>query len=210
MMMNHPINILRANKIISRKIKELRIHQRPVVIAIDGGSGSGKSTFSESLAKELDAAWLPMDDFFSAHIPDHHWDLFSVEERFEKCFDWNRIREDALLPLRAGRSAKWHAFDFVSGLREDGTYGMEAESKILVPAEAILIDGNFSASPFLADLIDIAILIDVPLEVRHARIAAREDPDFLKRWHSLWDSVEEYYYCQVRPKGSYDLVIYSE
>jgi para-aminobenzoate synthetase len=210
-MKDYPLPFSANIKIISQKIKDLQGGMdRPIVIAIDGGSGSGKSTIAEILAQELNAAWLPMDDFFSAQIPDHYWDQFSVEERFEKCFDWERIRENALQPLRAGLPARWFAFDFVTGLREDGSYGMETKPKILEPARVILLDGNFSASPFLADLVDCAILIDVPIEVRHARINTREDPEFLKQWHALWDPVEAFYYSQIRPKESYDLVIYSE
>ena len=55
----------------------------PFVIAIDGGSGSGKSTLALILAKELDAALIPMDDFCAADTLDHLWDTFSVEERFQ-------------------------------------------------------------------------------------------------------------------------------
>jgi uridine kinase len=196
------------NRFLQKKIDaQPATTAQPIITAIDGGSGAGKSTLARMLTDELPTARLPMDDFFAAQIPDHHWDQFSVKERFEKCFDWKRIREDALIPLRAKRSAKWYAFDFVTGLREDGTYGMEAEPKILEPVEIILIDGNFSASPFLSDLVDFSILINVPIEIRHARIAAREDPEFLKRWHSLWDPVEDYYHNQVKPKETYDFVL---
>ena len=68
-------------------------------------------------------------------------------------FDWSRLRNHAIVPLMKGQPAKWHAFDFQSGLRADGTYGVEKESKKLKPANVILIEGAYSASPALADLI---------------------------------------------------------
>jgi uridine kinase len=157
---------------------------------------------------QLNAALIPMDDFYAADIPDHHWDAFSVEGRFQQSFDWNRLRQDVLEPLLAGQPARWYAFDFVSGLRADGTYGMETIPKTLKPANVILIDGNFSAAPMLSDLVDFTILVDVPVEERHARTTAREDPKFLARWHQLWDPVEDYYRNQLRSRDTYDMVVF--
>ena len=71
----------------------------------------------------------------------------------------------------------------------------------------ILLEGAYTAGPELADLVDLAILIDVPVEERHARQRAREDADFLEEWHRRWDPVESYYFTQVRPRSSFDLVV---
>lgn len=182
-------------------------HPTPVVLALDGGSGAGKSTLASLIANECDTALIPMDDFFSADIPDSRWDEFSVEQRLNCVFDWRRLRENAIEPLLRGHPAKWHPFDFQSGLRPDGTYGMMAEPVERSPAKVILIEGAYSAHPALADLIDFAILLDVPIEERHARLRAREDKDFLAKWHERWDAVERYYFNQVRPRNSFDLVV---
>jgi uridine kinase len=76
------------------------------------------------------------------------------------------------------------------------------------PANVILIEGAYSASPELADLVDLAILVDVPVEERHRRLAVREaDKSFLQKWHCRWDEVEAYYFTQVRPKQFFDLIV---
>lgn len=197
-----------ARKTIVKQIRSLLAEKgRPIVVALDGGSGAGKSTLAAMIEKELDTALIPLDDFFAANIPDSKWDDFSVEEKLMYVFDWSRLRRDAIEPLLNGKLARWYAFDFQSGLRADGTYGMEIEPKERKPAPVILIEGAYSSSPHLADLVDLAILIDVPAEVRHARLAAREDPDFLKSWHQRWGEAEAYYFEQVRPKSSFDLVV---
>jgi uridine kinase len=180
--------------------------QNPIVVALDGGSGAGKSTLALIIKDELDAALIPLDDFFSANIPDSEWDKFTVEEKLKYVFDWVRLRNYAIVPLLKGRPAKYNAFDFQSGLRADGTYGMEKERKKLEPADVILIEGAYSASPELTDLIDFAILVDVPIKERHVRLKAREDNDFLMKWHQRWDEVEIYYFNHVRPKSSFDFV----
>ncbi|MEZ4610499.1 MAG: hypothetical protein R2838_09700 [Caldilineaceae bacterium] len=162
-------------------------------MALDGASGAGKSTLAPLLTAELAAALIPTDDFFSAHIPDADWDRFTIPERYAQVLDWARIRMDILAPLRAGRPARWHAFDFASGLRADGTYGMEAAVQARQPADVIVLEGAYSAAPYLADLLDLRVLLDLPRAQRHARLRAREDPEFLRAWHARWDEVEAYY-----------------
>jgi uridine kinase len=181
--------------------------QNPLVVALDGGSGAGKSTLALLIESELDMALIPLDDFFSADIPDSQWDAFSVGERLNRIFDWGAVREKAIEPLLAGKTAKWHPFDFQSGLRPDGTYGMKVDPVERSPADVILVEGAYSNHPALADLVDLAILIDVSVEERHARLEAREDKDFLAKWHERWDEVERYYFNEVRPRDTFDLVV---
>lgn len=180
------------------------------MIALDGPSGAGKSTVAAKLEPELDVAIIPLDDFFSANIPDYKWDEFTLEEKLKYVIDWERVRTEVIYPLLQGKSARWHSFDFQSGLRADGTYGREKEAKERKPAQIILIEGAYSSNSALADLVDFTIFIDIPIEERHKRIALREDPDFLEKWHQRWDKVEEYYFRRIRPKESFDLVIDSE
>ena len=181
--------------------------QAPIVVALDGGSGAGKSTLASFIENELDTALIQLDGFFSADILDSQWDTLSVEERLKFVFDWRRLRQSVLEPLLSGKLTRWHVFDFESGLRPDGTYGMKADPIEQGPADVILIEGAYSAGPELADSIDLAILVDVPVAERHARLEAREDKEFLRKWHKRWDPVEKYYFNQVRPRSSFDLVV---
>lgn len=182
----------------------------PIVVAVDGGSGAGKSTLAFLIQSELDAALIPLDDFFSADIPEHRWDEFTVEEKLKHVFDWDRLRHQVIEPLLRGESATWRAFDFETGLRVDGTYGMQDELKQREPADVILIEGAYSAGSELADLVDMAISVEVPIEERHARLEAREEGEFLRQWHRIWDEVESHYFTEVRPKGSFDVVVNPE
>ena len=187
--------------------QQMQTRTTPFVVALDGASGAGKSTLAPLLAADLAAVLIPTDDFFSAHIPDADWDRFTVAERYAQVLAWARIRSDVLAPLRRGRPACWHAFDFASGLREDGIYGMEAAVQTRQPADVIVLEGAYSAAPYLADLLDLRVLLDVPRIERHTRLRAREDPEFLQVWHARWDDVESYYRREVMPPSAYDLVI---
>ncbi len=179
----------------------------PVVVALDGGSASGKSTLATMLAHEFDAALIQSDDFFAAGITDAGWEARTPSEKARDAIDWRRLRAEALEPLRAGKHARWHAFDFDAGVRPDGTYAMRTDFVERGPGAVVVLDGAYSTRPELADLIDVSVLVDVPIDVRQARLAAREETTWLAAWHARWDDAEAYYFTHVRPASSFDFVV---
>jgi uridine kinase len=181
---------------------------RPIVVALDGGSGAGKSTITERLVRLTDVALVRLDDFYQTLIPESQLRHKTVEQRLNGVFDWARVRSEALEPLRAGRPGRWYAFDFRRGLGEGGTYSLREQVTEVAPAPTILVEGAYSASPPLRDLIDLAVLVDAQNEARHLRTVARGDnPEFLAQWHQIWDEVEAYYFEHVCPPESFHLVI---
>jgi uridine kinase len=179
----------------------------PMLVAFDGPSGSGKSTLAGLVAAELEAAIVPSDDFFAAEIADAAWDALSPRERAAAAIDWRRLREQALVPLLAGKMASWHPFDFAAGTRPDGSFAMAADAVTRAPSAVILLEGAYSSRPELADLIEFAVLIDLPTAERHRRIASRDEKAFADAWHARWDAAEDYYFTAVRPPSWFDLVV---
>ena len=193
---------------IVKKIKLLQAKKHtPILIAIDGGSGAGKTTLAALIVKELDAVLIPIDDFFAGHIADDKWDDFTIEEKLDKVFDWQYLRNSAIIPLLDSKPAKWHSIDFELGILPDGTYKLKSDHTVKNPAKIILLEGAYSFGPKIADLVDMAILVDVDIEKRHSRLAAREPKEFLDKWHQRWDDVEKHYFSKIRPKNLYDLVV---
>jgi uridine kinase len=199
-----------ASVIVAEVRRSVRDRQGggPMLIALDGGSGSGKSTLAALVAADVDAAIVDSDDFFAGEITDAEWAAMGPRERAAAAIDWRRLRREALEPLLAGKTALWHPFDFAAGTRPDGTYPMSREAVTRGPASVIILDGAYSARPEISDLIDLAVLVDVPTSERHRRIAIREtDEAFLAAWHARWDAAEDYYFTHVRPPSSFDLVV---
>jgi uridine kinase len=179
----------------------------PILVALDGPSGSGKSSVARIVAEALDVTVVPGDDFFAAGITDAEWASRSPRDRAADAVDWRRLRREALEPLLRGTAARWHGFDFHAGTRPDGSYARRTDFMECPPAPVIVLDGAYSARPELADLIDLAVLVDAPAQIRHERLARREAASFLEAWHARWDSAEAYYFAHVRPASSFDLVV---
>lgn len=196
-----------ADRIVAAIRRLMAGRATPILVALDGASGAGKSSVATLVAADLDAALIQGDDFFAAHISDAGWDARAPEARARDAIDWRRLRAEALEPLLAGRTARWHPFDFAAGVRADGTYAMRTDFVERAAAAVVVLDGAYSTRPELADLIDLAVLVDAPIAVRHARLAAREAQAFLAAWHARWDAAERYYFTQVRPRSSFDLIV---
>jgi uridine kinase len=182
---------------------------RPFLVAIDGPSGAGKSTIAAQVAGELGAVVVSSDDFYTAHVSNAEWDARTPEQRAADVIDWRRLRREALEPLLAGRPAEWHPFDF-DGLRPDGTFPLAERLERRDPAQVIVLEGAYCAQPALADLIDLAVLVDVPADMRRDRLVIREVGGFLATWHGRWDPAEEWYFARVRPPSSFDLVVHPD
>src|SRR5436853_3213353 len=115
-------------QVIFQEIEFLRAKlRRPIVVALDGGSGAGKTTIAERLTRLTEIALVPLDDFYQTVIPESEWPHKTVEQRLNGVFDWSRVRSEALEPLRAGRPGRWYPFDFVRGLGKAGTYSLKKE-----------------------------------------------------------------------------------
>jgi uridine kinase len=198
---------LAAQTVIAATRQLLMREKVPVLIALDGPSGSGKSSVARLVAAAMHATVVPADDFFAAEITDAEWEARTPSERAADAVDWRRLRREALDPLLEGVAARWHAFDFYAGVRADGTYAMRTDFVERQPAPVIILDGAYSARPELADLIDLSVFVGAPPALREQRLARRETAEFLRAWHARWDQAEEYYFSEVRPPETFDVAV---
>lgn len=174
---------------------------KPLLVALDGRSGVGKSTLALAIAKEIGAVVVQGDDFFSGG-PDVEWDARTTEAKVADCIDWRRIRKEALEPLLAGKPASYHPFNFVTGI------GLSEEVRQLGPASVIILDGAYSFRPELASIVDLSVLVEMRDDkLRRARLLEREGHDFMQAWHKRWDPAEDHYFTEVVPRSLFDLVV---
>jgi uridine kinase len=194
-----------AEYIVTAIRSRLADKARPFVVALDGTSGVGKSTLAAAVATKLRATVIPTDDFFASNRTGDEWDACTAAEKADLAIEWRRLRAEALEPLRAGREASWHPFDFAAYDYATGS-GLANELVTRQPTKVIIIDGIYSCRPELRDLIDLCVLVEAPTVVRRQRHNEREGKDEAE-WHRHWDEAEDHYFAHVQTPESYDLVV---
>ena len=172
---------------------------RPIVIAIDGPSCVGKSILANAVALRAGGSVLEGDDFYRTALQ-----RLSVAQRevisdagvVDAVIDWERLRDEALLPLRARHPATFQPYDWNA---DDGRL---APPKTIPAADVIIVDGVYAARPELAELVDMTVYLGVDPQTRASRYAARNnDPD----WARFWERGEAHYFVHLRPPASFDL-----
>jgi len=185
-----------AAEIVRERIYDL--DQRPLVVAIDGPSAAGTTTLGAVLESELLAGLIPSDDFYRDLDEQRRWDL-TPAEGVELYFDWQRLRDEALLPLRAGEAAHYQPFSWVPG------GGLSDHVVTISRARIIIVEGVYASRPEFAGLIDLSVLVQTPEPERHRRMLARAHGN--DAWWSRWAAAENLYFTSIRPPESFDLVV---
>ncbi|MGC0251461.1 hypothetical protein [Pseudactinotalea sp. Z1748] len=138
----------------------------------------------------------------------HAWDRRTAAEQAERVIDWRR-QHQVLEALREHGSATWRPFDW-------GATGWDGDpppfSRVPVHARVgavVILEGAYSCRPELRDLLDLAVLLRVPDEVRIRRLRARDGEDEHADWSARWAQAEDHYFTHVMPPGNFDLVLRS-
>jgi uridine kinase len=183
-----------------------------VIFAIDGHGAAGKSTIAEAVATATGAALVHTDDFFQTPpsrpgSPPPPGPPFRpglplrpgppARPALADYYDWRRLRAQALEPLRARLGAAFRRFDWERGSGLDGTVTME-------PSDLVLVEGVYSASPELHDLVDRSVFVDTPEQERLRRLRGRVKPE---EWDDQWLLAERAYFDVIRPPSSFDLIV---
>ena len=163
----------------------------PIVIAVAGGTASGKTTVAREIFERVGAehiACIPHDAYYRdlSHLP--------PDQRARVNFDHPNSLETELLiqhlkELRAGQAVEIPVYDFTNHTRTKQTRRVE-------PAPVILVEGILVfVEPDLRDLFDVKLYVDSDADVRFIRRLRR---DIEKRGRTV-ESVCEQYLRTVRP-----------
>ena len=165
--------------------------QRPLIIGIVGGSGSGKTTVARAILDALggvDAAFIDQDAYYRdlAHL--------TYDERARFNFDHPDAFDTDLMvsqigQLAAGRAIDKPTYDYSQHTRAARTERVEPRDVVLVDGIMLFVDQR------LRSLFDIKIYVDVADDVRFIRRLQR---DVAERGRSV-DSIIKQYLSTVRP-----------
>ena len=180
-----------------------------VIIGIAGGTGSGKSTFTNRLRDcfKEDVAVIYHDNYYRRH------DDLPFEERKKLNYDHpDSLETDLLLEhlnlLRQGIPVECPVYDYSQHNRSDKTIRIEPKKVILVEGILLLADSR------IRNLLDIKIYVEADADERILRRVVR---DVKERGRDIDNIVEQYlttvkpmHYMYVEPtRATADLVINS-
>jgi uridine kinase len=157
---------------------------KPIIIGIAGGTGSGKTTLVNKLNDILgdEVVALTHDYYYKAN------DHLELEERKKLNYDHPNAFETEslikdLLTLKEGLPIKRPIYSFVEHTREKETVTVEPKKVIIV--EGILIFENKE----LRDILDIKVYVDTDADVRIIRRILR---DVKERGRELDSVIDQY------------------
>ena len=168
----------------------------PLLIAVDGCSGAGKSTFAATLAAHLGGSVVGLDDFYRPMDPDRRKAL-DPQTGYELYFDWQRLIADVLDRLVLGEAAMYRRYDWTADLVGD-------DIAILEPHGVIVFEGVYAHRPQLRGYWDITVWVHTDDDVRAERTTSRgDDPEWVERW----EAAERWYTANLNPLAQADVVV---
>ena len=155
------------------------------LVAVDGGAGSGKTSFAARLSVALDdAPVLHTDDLL-----DGWGDLEG---------SWPRLEAQVLHPLSAGLAARWQRYDWLAK--------SFAEWHDLPVPEVLVLEGVGSAWRRTQPYLSLNVWVQAPRAVRVERGIARDGPALLPPFLA-WLDDEAAHHEREMTRARADLVV---
>ena len=172
------------------RIEARLARQKRVIVALDGMSCSGKSTFAAQLAEKFSGSVVHMDDFFLPR------DRFTEEMQALPGgnMDRERFRAEVLSPLAAGGDFAYSPFS--------------CEAQTLLPEQVpvagplVIVEGAYALLPAWGKYWDLALFLLVSMEEQQGRLLLRNGAKGMVPFLTRWIPREESYFatCHVRTR----------
>ena len=170
-----------------------------VLLAIEGGAASGKSTLADLLtAIYPDTVLFHADDFF-----------LRPEQRTAARYaqpggnlDRERLESEILIPISRNKAAVYRPFNCRTlSLREPVT---------VLPGRLNIVEGSYSFHPELARYYDLSVFLDISPETQRSRILKRNGPEWGQQFFDRWIPLEQIYFHETDTKGRCTLALKEE
>lgn len=145
------------------------------VIAVDGGAAAGKTSLATALQAALRADGRTVQTL--------HTDLLLDGWRGQFTF-WDRLRASVLLPLAAGRTGRYHRYDWRRG---------QFDGAATVPPTEVLIVEGVSAIAACGDLAAVTVFLELERDERERRWTARDGLVLQPEWRAWLDAEDRFF-----------------
>lgn len=172
-----------------------RLSQGNLILAVEGGSASGKTTLGKMLEEIYGCTVFHTDDFFLR--PEQR-----TRERFAEIggnIDRERFIEEVLLPLREGRVIRYRRFDCSE---------MKLQAPIEIKPERLtVIEGAYSMHPAFEEFYGFSVFLDIAEDFQKERIFKRNSPRMAERFINEWIPLENIYFSATDVKKRCEMCI---
>ena len=168
---------------------------KPLVLALDGRCGSGKTTLADGLTRQFPASIvLHTDDFY---LPPAQrvrgWEKTPCAN-----MDLIRLRDEAQRPAYEGQPVLYRAYSCRAG-----TYQPVQE---FAAQPLVILEGSYSHHPLLAGYETLQVFVTCSREEQTRRLQAREGERYAN-FAARWIPLEEGYFAQYRIEETTDLAV---
>lgn len=175
-----------------------RLADGSTVVAVEGGSASGKTTLAHVLQQIYGCEACNVfhtDDFFLQPAQRTPARLAEAGGNLDR----ERFADEIVHPLCQGSPVTYRRFDCtVQTLGEP----------ITVPHAALtVIEGTYSLHPAFGQYYHLAVFLDVDPVTQAQRITKRNSPGLAKRFFDEWIPLEQVYFSQTNVKSRADLIL---
>lgn len=176
-------------------IDHLMAQGKPVTVAIEGGSASGKTSLAAFLETVYPCNVFHMDDFF---LQPHQ----RTPQRYAEPggnVDYERFKTEVLDAIARGEPFSYRLFDCRT---------MQLGETVHVqPKPLSIVEGVYSLHPSFSSAYDYAIFLDVDENTQAERILRRNGSQMQKRFLSEWIPLEKLYFDHTRTAERCSIVI---
>lgn len=154
----------------------------PVLVAVDGGSASGKTELGAMLCALYGCTVLHMDDFFlrpQQRTPERYAEPGGNVDR-------ERFLEEVLRPLKARKPIAYRRFSCQTMTLQP--------AQTLLPDRLTVVEGTYALHPDLAGYYDLSVFLEIDPQLQRERLSRRETPESLHRFMSVWIPLEQAYF----------------
>lgn len=182
----------------------------PVLLAVDGVDGAGKSVFADELSRVLVTTRRPVirasvDDFHRPRADRYRRGRSSPIGFWLDAFDYDRLRTALLDPLLPGGSRSYRT----------AVHDVAADQPVHQPVQrcpegaVLVLDGLFLHRDELRGYWDLSIWLEVPFSVTAARMARRDgtSPDPNAPSMARYIDGQRLYLSKCQPSRRADVVI---
>jgi uridine kinase len=157
---------------------------RTRVVAIDGRSGSGKTSLAAALRDQLKAPVVSLEDLYGG------WD------GLDRGIDL--LVATVLEPLAAGRAARVPRYDWVAG--------EWTARAVIEPPDILIVEGVGAGARRAASFESLLVWLEVPAPVRKRRALGRDGETFAAYWDQ-WAAHEDLMLARERTPDRADITL---